>query len=287
MAFTFDQYLANKNLITTQEEIERILAWSQPIAQTTMMDDAKKHLVDGRLPIKMELVTTQPSADRGRNGHLMPCWFDATQRPVPMYVLDNWAFYMGAWKASVYAQRADIERVNAAMRLEDRLKVAIGNDTVQPFVPDPPAGTYRWHRHHALLLFTGTAWLPEERQREWFWLYDLGARNLCRREGLAGKPDLHAWLEQAERDGRDMMTYGGQQVKDDAGVRAFLADADKWTKYERYLCIAMLGMAALYPQYAKVPSEKRTEWLHHQLFVEHAKADYLKDAISQFVRSCS
>ena len=227
------------------------------------------------LPVRVRCV--EPAQARG--GSLVPAWpLRQTDGTVTIEYVADWGALLAGWLATVGPPRRAL--AEDLVRSGQRLWIGIGNDVVQLFVADPPAGQYSMVRHHALLLAAATAWLGPAARRAWGAAHESAAEAFVGR--LGGRP-LWAAIEAAER-GLDRLAADPRAQQPAAVVLDWL-DEDRASRaaYVDYLAAASLGVAAVLE--AMPPLETAiTPWLVRAMAALHPAADFNRTWIEATVR---
>jgi len=267
-------------LVVTPARAAAIVTEAQPLAQALLADRASHVGSNGLLPVEPRLIP----AERGRYGYLLPAWPEPDKRPVPLYLMPSFGLLAYLWRGSIGEPEDERAAVTARFLSGERLWVGLANDVLQPFVPDPPPGTYRMYRHHALMLYCATTWLPPASRDGWLRLYNHGARWAIAHHGLVAKRDPIAWLDAAdERASAFYDRYGAQVCTEDA-VRAFLAEPEH-AEYTLFFNVSNIGIAALAAQSRQQAASDQQEWLRHMVNVAHADSDFLAGAVAAYIQA--
>ncbi len=268
-------------LAVSQERAEAIVAQAQLPAQGLLADLAAHVGPDGLLPVQPRVVPV----DSARYGYLLPAWPEPDKRPVPLFVVPNYGLMSYLWRLSIGEPPGEQTLVEERFLSGERIWVGLANDVLQPFVPDPPAGGYRMYRHHALMLFCATTWLPPSARDGWFALYDWGGRAAVTRHALRDLADPIPWMDAADQEASAFYARMGPSVRDDATVRAFLEDADQLAEYERFFALSNIGIAALGRVYQRLPEAERQSWLREQVNEGHKQAGFLEEVVRAYIRA--
>lgn len=267
-------------LAVTPARAAAIVAEAQLRAQSLLADLAWHVGPDGLLPVEPRVI---PAA-QGRYGYLLPAWPEPDKRPVPLYVVPSFGLLAYLWRGSIGEPEGERAAVTERFLSGERLWVGLANDVLQPFVPAPPAGTYRMYRHHALMLYCATTWLPPVSRDGWLRLYDHGARRAIARHGLATMRDPIAWLDAADARASAFYDSYGARVSTEDTVRAFLAEPEH-EEYTLFFSVSNIGISALAAQSRRQDAATQQGWLRHMVNVAHADPDFLVDAVSAFIRT--
>lgn len=217
----------------------RALADVQPRAQEALGLHAQRQtLIDGELPAY--IVMTSPETNGGW-GELMPVWFKAYERPVPLHCLDNWALFAALYRASLGPGGLD------SFTCGTLLRVVLGADLLMPFLPGTD-GAGRFVRHGMLPLLLSILWLEPPVRDAWLGLHVRGAQAAISGGVLPGGADgaeLAAWLDRVEDDAWLVPERG--LVAGQASVAAFLADPHRARPYTALfpaICVMISALAA-------------------------------------------
>jgi len=268
-------------LAVSQGRAEAIVAQAQLPAQRLLADPAAHVGPDGLLPVRPRVVPV----DSARYGYLLPAWPEPDKRPVPLFVVPNYGLMSYLWRLGIGEPPGEQTMVEERFLSGERIWVGLANDVLQPFVPAPPAGSYRMYRHHALMLFCATTWLPAAARDSWLALYDWGGRAAVARHRLRDLADPIPWMDTADQEASDFYARMGPSVRDDATVRAFLQDTNRLAEYDRFFALSNVGIAALSRLYQGLPEPERLDWLRARVNEGHGQADFLEDAVRQYVRA--
>ena len=253
---------------------------AQPHAISALGDQARLHVVDGQLPVVVHVVP----AVEGKFGQLMPALPVTDLRPVPISILENWGLALFLQRATVGEPAQASAKVDGLFRDRSRIRIGITNDVLQGFVRDPPSN-YSFVRHHALMLFLATLWLPEPQRRGWFEIFHLCSRTLCDECGLHHKADPLGWLEATARAGAQILGEYGPATRDDEGVASFLQNGPVLAEYLPYLGATSLAVAALAHQHDLCPSDERQAWRTRQVSAGHAEPDFNTTWILEYLET--
>ena len=253
-----------------QAYAEAVTASAQPRAIAVLGGAATAHLVDGRLPVVPRVIP----ADEGRFGQLMPAWPETEQRPVPIDILDNWGLALFLLRATVGEPPEARERVEVLFGDRSRIRIGVTNDVLQGFVNDPPPTSYSFVRHHALMLFLATLWLPEAQRRGWLEVFDRCSVTLCRECALLESPDPLGWIDRTAGTGASILAEHGPGTRSDGGSAAFLENDETLAPYLCYLGTTSLAVASVAHQYERCSPAERPAWRTRAATVWHAEPDF-------------
>ena len=219
----------------TRDIAQRALTWAQPLAMEALgIQTRRQTLVEGELPAY--LVMTTPESHGGW-GELMPVWFKAYERPVPLYCLDNWALFAGLYR-SAFGPDADL----SAFTLENLSRVVISADLLIPFLPGTD-GAGRFLRHGVLPLLLAILWLEPATRDAWLMMHACGAQIFAAENNLRHIENLGEWLEHVENEA--WLVPERERIAGETAVRGFLTDTDRAKPYGSLFGGLCLGISAL------------------------------------------
>ncbi len=235
----YRRYLALRRRFAVSRELAAAtLAWAEPLARKALGVHARRDQLGlgDSLPY---LCYPTTGADNGGWGELMPVWFKPYERPLPIFVLDNWALVALLWEQWL----GDLEPVVDAA---DLARIFLGGDLLIPFLP-PVQGGGNFLRHGALPLSLAVLWLERAARDAFLAGCEAGARRFTATHGLADRPDLGPYLAQVEFEA--FFLAEGRQIAGAAAVRAFLADPAQFDAYAALFGGLCLSLAALHAAY--------------------------------------
>lgn len=234
-----DYHSLQPRFAVSGETARRALADLLPLAQEALgLYTRRQTLFEGELPAY--IVMTSPETNGGW-GELMPVWFKAYERPVPLYCLDNWALFAALYQASFGPGELD------GFTCDSLLRVVLGADLLMPFLPGT-AGAGRFARHGMLPLLLSILWLEPPVRDAWLALHARGAQAAILGGALpvgAGGVELAAWLERTEDEAWLVPERG--PVAGDAAVAAFLDDLSRAQPYAALfptICVMVSALVA-------------------------------------------
>jgi hypothetical protein len=235
----FDRYLDNRNRFgVTREMAAEALGWAEPLARKAL----GAHAGRDRLGLGDELPVVpvlSSGADNGGWGELMPVWFKPYERPVPLFVLDNWALTALIWQNW-------LGDIGPAYNIDNLLKVMVGSSLMIPFLPATQRGG-NFLRHGALTVLLAALWLAPPDRDALLGGAAVGGRRFAEEQRLRDQSDLiqaTAWVE-AEA----FMMAEGRKIAGDEKVRDFLADAEVLTTFGALYGGLCFSLGALYDFY--------------------------------------
>ena len=235
---TVSEYLQSRPACAVTRDIaQRTLAWAQPLAMDALgIHTQRQTLVDGELPAYVVMTTPETN---GGWGELMPVWFKAYERPVPLYCLNNWALFAMLYR-SAFGPEADL----STFTLENFVRVVIGADLLIPFLPGTE-GAGRFLLHGALPMLLAILWLEPATRDAWLTMHASGARLFAVEHHLRRVENLGEWLEHVENAAWHATER--ERIAGETAVRGFLADSDRAGPYRLLfggLCLSVSALAA-------------------------------------------
>ena len=277
---SFDGFLRLRpSCATTQSAIDEMVAFAKPRALAVLGPRGAEVMVDGELPVYGEIIPVS----RGQFGQLMSAWPAVEARPIPIYVLENWGFFLYLLRTKIGEPDGQADAVDSLFANGSRIRVGVTNDVLQGFVIDPPKGMYRMCRHHGFMLMTATLWLDTALAHRWFQAYTWSAQSFIRQFDLKRMSDPIAWLDDAERQVFQIFRTIGPSTGDDDGCRTFLENRPVLDALEPYFGGSSLAIAALYREYRDVPSEGRSAWYIDTALRRHADPRFNAAQIERFL----
>lgn len=247
-----------------------------------MVRDALPHALS-----TLDSVSTRPpllrvsgalvEASASIGGSLVPAWpIRNVDGSVTIQFVEDWGAMLATWRDALNEPASELERMDSLILSGDRIWVGVANDTMQLFVPDPPAEDYSMVRHHALMLVAATLWLGPDRAKEWLYAHDLAARDFLSRT----TPErLWASVDGAERGIRSLMQDPRSRMDARRVLEWLDSDAAAAATYSEYLQATSLGIAALLDI---VPKADWLAWLRHAVAKEHARSDFNVETIERY-----
>jgi hypothetical protein len=236
---TFDQYLAFRRCFAVSREmVAQTLAWAEPLAREALGVHAQRDQMNmGEALQYIPVMTT--AANNGGWGELMPVWFKPYERPLPLFILDNWAMLALLWQYW-------LGDVGSAYTIENLLKIFVGGDLLIPFLPKVQ-GSGRFLQHGALAIFLGTLWLEPESRQAFLSAIETGAQRFAHTCDLRQQHDLSEFMGRVEFEA--FFIAEGGKIGGDDEVRAFLANEAQVQTYAALFGGLCFSLAALYDWY--------------------------------------
>ena len=264
-----------------RERVRQIIAACGPLAIEALSVYSLQHLWHGELPVYPVMTTPE---DTGGWGHLMPVWFKPYERPVPVYVLNNWALFALVYADSFGPSDEARRLVEQAFTVDNLARVVVGTNVLIPFLPTTQ-GKGLFLRHGMLPFLLSILWLEEDTRQAWLRLHELGAARFVARSGLAGHADPVATLEELE-----FLIFARierNNITSDESVAAFLASdqgepsgiPSLLSLYQDLFGAINLGITALAAHYQKKSLDAWRAWFPQEIGVSYRMSDYAVHAI--------
>ncbi len=187
---TIDHYLEYRGRFAVSRELAgQTLEWAEPLARQALGVHALRDNLD--LGEKLQFIPVMTSAsDNGGWGELMPVWFKPYERPLPIFILDNWAMIASVWQYW-------IGDVSPEYNVENLLKIFLGGDLLIPFMPQVQGGG-NFLRHGALTMLLGILWLEPEARDAFISFSRNGAQRFAETYALRSQANLDKFIGQLE-----------------------------------------------------------------------------------------
>lgn len=235
----FDQYLELRQRFAVSRELAlTTLGCVEPLARQALGAHAKRDMLELGDELHLIPVLTSP-ADNGGWGELMPVWFKPYERPLPIFILDNWAMpalVLQHWMG----------KTGPAFNVENLLTTFVGSSVLIPFLPATQRGGV-FLRHGALTMLLGFLWLPAVDREAWLPALRAGGRRFAEVYGLREQMDLAEALGRVEAEA--FLAAEGNRIGGEEKIRAFLADEERFTVYAALFGGLCFSVSALYDWY--------------------------------------
>lgn len=235
------------------------LAWAEPLARRALGAHAHRDMLGLGDSLQFIPVMTAPE-DNGGWGELMPVWFKPYQRPLPIYVLNNWALV-----ALLY--RRWLGEVGPEFEVGNLLRIFVGGDLLMPFLPATQRGG-QFLRHGALTILLGTLWLDPPARGAFLGWSASGARRFAEAYSLRGRAAPGEFMGQLEFEAFMLAESG--KIGGEARVREFLADDVRFDMYAALFGGLCFSVAALHDWYG--PDWEA--WIFQAVNVHYRYADF-------------
>lgn len=252
------------------------------------------------MPRAMEVVNwTRPVVDATMTVHAVPVantalapygpfmlsWFDGHTHDATIYYLTDYGIYYALAERCFSAFLADDGLTSRALRGLARVRIAITNDVLQVMSPQAP-GRYSMIRHHALVLFAATRWLPTPQRATWMAVY---AASLTALRGRAHpNVEMRGFLDQVEDAALSTFEDHKASVRDVESAFHFVQDESaSVARIADYLLYtsAAVGLVSDRWQAAMAAGWTEASWLAGEIRRYHCD-DYLLEAFERLVVGC-
>lgn len=269
---TLDAYRALRPRCAVSRELAvRTLAWAEPLARQALGRHAQRDQLGLGEALPVIPIVTTPH-DNGGWGELMPVWFRPYERPLPIFILDNWAMPALLWRAWLG------DEVGRAYHLENLLRIFVGSGLLLPFLPATQRGG-QFLRHGALTVLLGLLWLPAADREALLAASAAGGRRFARAHGLTPQADLAAAAGQVELTA--FLIAEGNCIGGEEKLKAFLANAEACGAYADLFGGLCLSLAALYDWYG--PDWET--WVFQVVNVDYRYASFGLEAWAKWLRT--
>jgi hypothetical protein len=263
------------------ERARQIIGACESLAIEAISVYGLQHFWRGELPVYPVMTTPE---DNGGWRHLMPVWFKPYERPVPVYVLNNWALFALVYADSFGPSDEARRLVEQTFTLDNLARVVVGTNLLIPFLPTTQ-GRGVFLRHGMLPFLLSILWLEEDARRAWLRLHELGAARFITALGLAEHADPVATLEELE-----FLIFARierNNITSDESVAAFLASdqgepsgiPSLLSLYQDLFGAINLGITALAAHYQKKSLDAWRDWFPQEIGVSYRMSDYAVHAI--------
>jgi hypothetical protein len=265
----FDQYLElRQHFAVTRPMAVEALAWAEPLARRALGAYAGRDRLGEGDELPMLPVLTRPEANGGW-GELMPVWFKPYERPVPLFILDNWALSALIW-------RRWLGDLGPAFRAETLLRVMAGSSLLIPFLPATQRGG-NFLRHGALTVLLAALWLDPADRDAWLAGAAAGAARFAEERRLREQPDLMQWAAWLEAEA--FMMAEGRKIAGDEPVRAFLADGEVFDTFAALYGGVCFSLTALLDHYGR----DWEAWVYQAINVHYRYANFGLEAWNRWL----
>lgn len=266
---SFEAYLALRPRFAVSRQLAvDTVAWAEPLARQALGAYARRdgqELGEG-LPLIARLTTPE---DNGGWGELMPVWFKPYERPLPIFILNNWAMtalMLQAWMGDC----------GPAFGVENLLRILIGSSVLIPFMPATQRGGH-FLRHGALTVLLGLLWLPTADRDAWLIGLRAGGRRFAEAYQLQARSDLSEFVGQMEQTA--FLIAEGNRIGGDEAVRGFLTRHEAAASYAALFGGLCFSVAALHAWYGP----RWDEWVFQAINVHYRYATFAVDAWARWL----
>lgn len=256
----FDLYLEYCQKFAVSRELAvNTLAWAEPMARQALGVHAQRDQMD--MGERLQYIPVLTTAEtNGGWGELMPVWFRPYERPLPIFILDNWSMLALLWQTW-------LGEIGPAYNIENLLKIFVGSDLLIPFLPKVQ-GDGCFLRHGAFAIFLGLLWL-EPKSRQAFWrAIERGAASFANSHNLRQKDDLDDYMRQIEFEA--FFIAEGSKIGGEEKIQAFLANEVQYQSYAALFGGLCFSLAALYDRY----SSDWEKWVFQKVNLDYRLARF-------------
>ena len=265
----FDDYLElRQHFAVTRELAVRALEWAEPLAREALGHYAHREKLGLGEQMQLIPVLTTP-ADNGGWGELMPVWFKPYERPLPLFVLDNWAAPALCW-------RYWLGDIGPAFCIENLLKIFTASSILIPLMPATQRGG-AFLRQGALTMLLGLMWLPPAEREPFLAALPAAANRFAEKHRWREKTDLAQAAEWLEAEA--FLMAEGQRIHGEEKLRAFFADTARFESFAALYGGLSFSLAALYHEYG--PNWQ--EWIFQATNVHYRYAAFGLDAWAKWL----
>jgi hypothetical protein len=235
----FNQYLEYRQAFAVSRDMAlSTLAWAEPLAREALGIHAQRDQMDmGERLQYIPVMTT--AVDNGGWGELMPVWFKPYERPLPIYILDNWALLALLWQQW-------LGDVGPAYNVQNLLKIFVGSDLLIPFLPKVERGGH-FLRHGAFTILLGILWLDPGDRQEFMTHVAAGANQFTAAYLLRKQDNIEEFMSQIEFEA--FFIAEGSKIGGEKKIKSFLDNKSRLETVAT-LCNALcFSLAALYDWY--------------------------------------
>lgn len=142
-----------------------------------------RDLWKGELPVYPSMTTSE---NNGGWGHLMPLWFNPSERPVPFYTLENWALFSLTYRDSFGHSQEIVNLAAREFNIENIVQLVAGTNLLLPILPTTDGKGF-FFRHGMLPYLISILWMDEDISNSMLKLHQNGARNFVMNNDLIAK----------------------------------------------------------------------------------------------------
>ena len=266
---TFDQYLEYRERFAVSREVAvHTLAWAEPLARQALGGHALRDNLNMGEKLQYIPVMTSPD-DNGGWGELMPVWFKPYERPLPIFVLDNWALTALVWQYW-------LGDVGSVYNVENLLKIFLGGDLLIPFLPQVQGGGL-FLRHGVFPLLLSVLWLEQEPRDAFIDYIRRGAERFAEAYDLRGQEYLDRYLRHLEFEA--FFIAEGAKIGGEESVRSFLTNETAFTTYTALFGGLCFSLTALYDWYGT----DWEEWIFQKVNLDYRLAQFGLEAWAKWL----
>lgn len=214
-----------------------------------------------------------PSAHAGLYGSFMLTWPEVYEDRSVINHLPSGDFFLHVLAQAyepILRQRPDLRTL---LSDRTRLELALTNDVLQVQLIEGP-GAYSMIRHHSLMLFEATLWLPRLPRRQWLDLYTLAAK-LAHSDRT--RTPSKGELSEIEGSAFEVMRQKAEQSADPEGMHELTLDP-AISSFLEYQMWATAALGALTRDYVSHEGE-RSVW-HARNLADYPNPEFLLDRLT-------
>jgi hypothetical protein len=265
----FDDYLKlRQQFAVTRESAVRALEWAEPLAREALGHYAHREKLGLGEQMQIIPVLTTP-ADNGGWGEMMPAWFKPYERPLPLFILDNWATPALCW-------RYWLGDIGPAFCIDNLLKIFTTSSILIPLMPATQRGG-AFLRQGALTVLLGLLWLPPAEHEPFLAALPAAASRFAERHRWREKTDLAQAAEWLEAEA--FLMVEGQRIHGEEKLRAFFADTPRFESFAALYGGLSFSLAALYHEYG--PNWQ--DWIYQAANVHYRYAAFGLEAWAKWL----
>lgn len=266
---TFAHYLELRQHFTVSRELAlATLNRVEPLARRALGAHAKRDQME--LGEGLQLIPTLTSPDNnGGWGELMPVWFKPYERPLPIFILNNWAM-------PALCLRYWMNTTDPAFNVENLLTLFVGSSVLIPFLPAAQRGG-AFLRHGALTLLFGLLWIPQEDREAVVSALKAGGRRFAEVYQLGEQADLAEVVGRVEAGA--FLVAEGNRIGGDEQIQAFLADEERFNLYGALFGGLCFSVSALYDWYGP----EWEQWAFQTVNVDYRYAHFGLEAWAKWL----
>lgn len=265
----YSLYLEYKQAFSVSRELAvNTLVWAEPLARQALGVHAQRDQMDMGEALQYIPVLTTAETNGGW-GELMPVWFHPYERPLPIFILDNWAMLALLWKNW-------LGNVGSEYNIENLLKIFIGGDLLIPFLPKVQGGG-SFLRHGTFTILLGLLWLEPESQNAFWQSIETGANSFANTYNLREQNALSDFIGQIEFEA--FFIAEGSKIGGDEKIEAFLANEAQYQTYQALFGGLCFSLAALYNWYG--PNWE--EWVFQKINLDYRLARFGLEAWAKWL----
>ena len=270
---TFEQYLAYRQQFSVSRELAvDTLSWAEPLARDALGVHSERDQLQMGEGLHYIPVLTTPE-ENGGWGELMPVWFKPYERPLPIFILNNWAMFALLWQYW-------LGDIGPAFNRENLLKIFLGGDLLIPFLPKIQGGG-SFLRQGSFTMLLGLLWLDPPDIDSFMAGIKHGASRFADEYHLRGNANSSQTVDDALKqiEFEAIFLAEASKIAGDAQIRAFLANELQFKTYAALFGGLSLSLAALYDWYGA----NWREWIFQKVNVDYRLATFGLEAWAKWL----